>query len=212
MADLGIVSFLSQRQFFLSKISVYLTFIIFFVVVGIIFFFWLYLLSYNIKILIVDERGGASKIRYDRARRVREDNVYKLKLLWNKADPIKLPFTSQVYIKGKKDFIFLNRMFDGSFKYLEKEQSPSNKLISENSPDSRFWETLTMRKIRERYHGQNFWEKWGNIIIQGGYIVFLFMIFIILFKEMEGITTGLNSVAGSIGAACSSPSSIPIVP
>lgn len=173
------------------------------ILISTIIFLIFYIKSFNIRVMVIDKRKGTNKIIFDKAKKIKQDNVFKLKLMRTKSDPLKLPLSRNIYNWKGKDFLLVKRTFDGTITYLEEEDKEDIELLRENNPDSRFWETLTIRKISERYGIKTFWEKWGSLIINGIYALLLFFLIIFLFKELEGIAVALNNVAGAIGSACS---------
>ncbi len=163
------------------------------IVMGLVAYLLHYIYSFNIEIEYFDRRNNANRLRRTFAKKIIEDGVPKLKIWVAKKKRFKIPDSAFVYSKGKKDKIFMTRDFDGNFNFIKTDLKEQKMEMNEVPPEARLWESLQYKKNLERFWKKTFWDNYGNLIVQYGFIIILMVLLIILFTKFNIVADSLNN-------------------
>lgn len=168
------------------------------IIVGIVYFVLQYI-RYNVIVEIIENRGGRRRTFKDRAKRIKEDGITKLKLL-KRRQKIKEPEFEYYDIQGRKDLyrIYLDKnskhyyalkpTFDDKNKTFQLQAVPQ---------DIEFWASVEDRKKVNEYN-TGFWDKYGHIAIPLIGFTLVFILGIFMFKEFKQVVGGLSQVASAL--------------
>ena len=152
-----------------------------------------YIWSYNVKIEYFDKRKNVNKLKTTSAKKIVEDGITKLKIWMIKSRPLKLPDSEIVFSTKGRDKIFMTRDFSGHFNFVEGGEALDKDVLNELPPEARLWESLQYKKNLARFQKLSFWDKWGNLIIQYGFIVLVVFMLLLLFTRAQTIAGILQS-------------------
>lgn len=193
--DLGLGNMLggiSSGQIF-SILGMIISFVAILIGAAALFFLVWYIKAYNIEIEYFDRRNNSNRLKKTWGRKIIEDGIPKLKIWVSKNKTYEVPDDKYVFSKGKKDKIYMVRNFDGNFKAIGIDLQTNNPTLEEVPIVSRLWESLTYRKNFERFHKQSFFEKYGHLIIQYGFIMVVVVLLVILFTKFQVVADSLNA-------------------
>lgn len=158
--------------------------------------FW-YIWSYNVRIEYFDKRKNINKLKTTSAKRIVEDGITKLKIWMIKSPPLKLPDSEIVFSTKGRDKIFMTRDFSGHFNFVEWGDALDKDVLNELPPEARLWESLQYKKNLARFQKLSFWDKYGNLIIQYGFIVLVVFMLLLLFTRAQTVASILQATIES---------------
>lgn len=177
----------SMNWDWLFKLGFFTKFFIIFGVLGIVAFFWWFIVKHNIQVIIFQKKGGAViRVRGDKACKkvdkktgVVSYSLLKSKLLFPPPEK-----ATQIYTIGKRDILFLEEIdkklypmevadFDGSLKFKGIPQ------------DVQMWAFLRMQQSLTTYSPKNKLAAMLPVLLQFGGFLLVFVCFYILLYEMK---------------------------
>lgn len=206
MAGLGDIAGTFTSGF--SQVTSVAQYILYGLILGLVIWFAWWITSFNVEVRILERHRGTTPIeRMEKGRFKKDKNnpsTLILSLMRDKRWEMPVP----------TDFIQLKRASFGKIKkvvtFLEDEQArlqpikPPTVDVAEKwkgwTPNSMEFVTRKAKEYIERFRKGDFWEKYGNMIQLGGILV-MFVLILVLFRQLEKVNDGLSSVASAFSEA-----------
>lgn len=174
---------------------------------GLVWIAW-YITSFNVEIRIQERNKGTTPIEKTERGRFKKDKnnpgVMILSLMRDKRWEMPFPNDFIQLKKGSfgkiKKVIYLLEDEDGRLQPLRPPHNNAAEKWVGWKPNAMEFVTRKVKESAERWRKGDFWAKYGNMIQLGG-ILIMFILILVLFRQLEKVNTGLASVASAFQQA-----------
>lgn len=174
------------------------------VVFGVVLYFAYYIMSFNVEARILERNGGKTPMeRMEKGRFKKDKNnpgVVLFSMLKDKRWEMPLP----------PDYIMLKKASFGRVRkviyFMEDEHGRIQPFRPPHTGNAEQWSgfkpnaiqfmTAKLREYAMRFQKGDFWQKYGNLIQMAG-MVLMFVMILILFRQLDKVNEGLASVAAA---------------
>lgn len=163
---------------------------------------WFISFKYNVNIyerkgdntIIISDRGKETKDRKNKE--IKEFRLFKNKDGWRG------PLSEEFFVARKKRFgikyeinFFRNRQ--GKLIPMYPPLDIDREWEGLSGADLK-WSQIAMRELRDHFTTLGFWDKYGQILLPFLAFAIIGVMGLVLFRQLEGVTEGLTSVAASL--------------
>jgi len=166
-------------------------------------YFIMYVMRYNLKVMVFERRGNNTiKITERKARIFKDGEVNKGELMkWFAKGITFKPHedNSTVYSKGKSDFIMLYKDAESDYKPIKFINTDPTFITVPQ--DVLFWHQNATKENATKYAGGGFWEKYGAMIGLFMCLAIIFVMVLVIFGKMDTLATAFQNAANTLAAS-----------